>query len=154
MKKALALILLFAVNAATVFVLIVINTFLCYSAFTIVLAVGNSLYVSCVISFLSILYERKLSISRKIFWLTAYLPVLVCAVLDPAIGYFNELVLHKFYMGPGALIIFYSVPITCAAYGLFGVVWLVVSNIIAKRKAAKQEVGNAAYPDRTLDNGR
>lgn len=137
MKKVLASFLLLFISAVIVFVSIVVNIFFCYSVPGVLLILSTMSGISFGISCLYKIFERKFSMSRTWFWFSTYLPALVCCVLDLAIAYFNALVLHQFYMGPGALLVFYSVPITSAVYGLFGTGWLIVTKLIAKKKAEK-----------------
>ncbi len=136
MKKVMALILLFAVSAAVVFILVCVNLFLVYSPL-IVVAFSMTATVSFGISLLYGLLERKFSVSRKGFWIAAYLPVLVYAAVDLVKVCYETYVLHQMYLDPGAVLVFYDIPITCGAYGLFGTGWLVFCNVLAKRKAGK-----------------
>lgn len=136
MKKVLALVLLFAVNAAAVFILIVINLFLVYSpAFPVALI--NAAAASFGISCLYVLFKRN-AVSRNVFWLVTYLPVLVYEAYHLVNEFvIQRVVLHRFCIGVSAVLMYYDIPITCGIYGLFGTGWLIVCNVIAKRKALK-----------------
>lgn len=127
MKKVIVLILLAAGSLAVSAVLLIMNlvTMLGITFTTVVLAV----FISMAVAFGTAGFYKKLhlkfGINAPLYWIFAYAPELAIGAGVLLWGYYQSF--RYLFVGASTLLIFYVIPITGIAYGLWGAVFTYVS---------------------------
>ena len=127
MKKILALILLAGGSLAVFAVLLIINfvVLMSISFTTVTLAV----FISMAVAFGMAGFYKKLHIgfciNALVFWTFAYAPELIIGVGTLLCEYYQSF--RYIFLGAGALLIFYLIPISGIAYAVWGVIFTAAS---------------------------
>lgn len=132
MKKVLTIALIFAVSAVSFLIQIVINLFMVYPyVFPAVIFSGAMAFaISCFYK----MFCGRAGHGALLFWVIAFAPqsafglgYFIWAVCMRAMGYG--------FIGVGGVLCFYDMPVTAAAYALFGGIFTGVQKAIEKKES-------------------
>lgn len=131
MKKLLTIILIFAVSSVSFMIQIVVNLFGVYPfIFPAVIFSGAAAFVT---SLFYKMFRGKVGLGAPLFWVIAFVPQSAVGL-----GYFIWaccMSSRYFFIGVQGVLCFYDMPVTAAAYALFGGVFTAVYRAAEKRRA-------------------
>ncbi len=132
MKKFPTIILIFAVSAVLFMIQIIVNLFVIYPyIFPAVIFSGAAAFaVSCFYK----MFRGRVGCGALLFWVIAFAPqsafglgYFIWAVCMRAMGYG--------FIGVGGVLCFYDVPVTAAAYAIFGGIFTAVHKAVEKKES-------------------